>query len=233
MRRWNVAPLQEGSSPSGHPNNNMKKESILKAAGAKGIPVGQSGLWYIHKKEHKTPMVGVRHGKHIVLTPGIYTYLRRVTDSSIHKGGEIVMEDTPQELESHLEFMLKARGRVLVTGLGLGCVIRGALANGKVDSIVCVERSKDVIGLVAPYMDTQRLSIVHADALEWVKNNNLKFDCAYHDLWTDRDNGEPSLQCWHTEMIAGLKNKTTFQGAWSFPREIRRYMIQKLGFSIV
>jgi hypothetical protein len=35
------------------------------------------------------------------------------------------MNDFPQELKKHLDFVLRARGRVLVTGLGLGCVVRG------------------------------------------------------------------------------------------------------------
>ncbi len=143
------------------------------------------------------------------------------------------MEDTPQELNSHLEFMLKAKDKVLVTGLGLGCVIRGMLANGEVEHVTCIERSKDVIGLVAPFMDMDKIEIVQEDALSWVKDSGSEFDCAYHDLWTDRDAGEPMLQMQHTRLVHTLGNRVRFQGAWGIPRSIRRYIKQKFSFGMI
>jgi hypothetical protein len=48
---------------------------------------------------------------------------------------EVVMEDSPRELRRHLPIWMHAHGRVLVTGLGLGCVVRGLLASPHVEYI--------------------------------------------------------------------------------------------------
>src|SRR5436309_2613334 len=52
-----------------------------------------------------------------------YTILSRVSYRTLHLEGEsdVVMEDSRVELCKHLPIWLHARGRVLVTGLGLGC----------------------------------------------------------------------------------------------------------------
>src|SRR4051812_44820827 len=57
-----------------------------------------------------------------------YTLLERATLATMHRDfGECVMEDSARELRRHLPVLLVARGRVLVSGLGLGCVLRGLL----------------------------------------------------------------------------------------------------------
>ena len=151
----------------------------------------------------------------------------------MHNNGEVVMEDTPFELFTHMEFMLKARGRVLITGLGLGCVIRGILANGHVDHITCIERSQHVIDLVAPHMPTDRLEMVKANALEWTKATTERFDCAWHDIWTDWAAGEPTLAQSHTKLIKHCRPRVNFQGAWDYPRIARNYSNRVLGLPIM
>lgn len=138
------------------------------------------------------------------------------------------MEDTPFELKKHLSFMLQAHGRVLVTGLGLGCVVRGLLANPNVDHVTCIERSSDVLKLVEPYMPQDRLTIIQADALEWTKTNKERFDFAWHDIWTDRDQGEPHLDLWHTHLIFNCLDKVGRQGAWNYNRTARRLIARKI-----
>jgi spermidine synthase len=142
------------------------------------------------------------------------------------------MEDTPFELRKHLQFMLQARGRVLITGLGLGCVIRGCLANPAVEHVTCIENSPDVLKLVAPYMPTERLSIIEADALEWTALNREPFDCAWHDLWTDRDNGEPHLDLWHTRLIYNCRQQIKRQGAWAYSR-LGKYWLRKAKIDLI
>jgi spermidine synthase len=120
--------------------------------------------------------------------------------------------------------MLRAKGRILVTGLGLGCVVRGLLANPAVEHVTCIEKSPDVMKLVAPYMPRDRLTIIQADALEWAKFNEDHFDYAWHDLWTDRDKGEPHLDLWHTRLMFDLIDCVEYQGAWSYDRAAKRLM---------
>lgn len=205
-------------------------DNLLLAARAEQIPAGWSGLWFIRKMEAPAGAILDRNGHEIVIPAGVYTHLFRVTDSTLHlePPGTVVMEDTPVELKTHLPFMRRARGRVLVTGLGLGCVVRGLLVNPNVDHITCIEKSKDVLNLVEPYMPkTERLSIVHADAFEWVAENKAKFDYGWHDLWTDRDAGEPHLDLWHTQLIFNCRDTVKHQGAWKYSRTARKLLERK------
>lgn len=207
----------------------MNKTDLLAAMKADQVPAGWSNLWYIVKTDLPEPMQNVRHGKPVLLPAGTYTFLYRLTDATLYctPPGEVVMEDTPFELRTHLGFVLHAAGRVLVTGLGLGCVIRGLLANPQVEHITCIENSEDVIKLVGPYMPQERLTIIQADALEWTRDSKEKFDCAWHDLWTNKEKGEPHLDLWHAKLFINCQKTVKKQGAWAFDRRIRRLMIER------
>lgn len=203
------------------------KEQILKACSAERIPEGASGLWHI-KKLNLSKQLFVEKpnsgGKGETLPPGVWTSLFRYTESAMHTYGEMVMHDFPNEIHTHMIFMLKAKGNVLVSGLGLGCVARGLLANPSVSKVTVLENSTDVLKLVGIHMEkSDRLEIIFAEAEDWIKKNNqMEFDCAWHDLWTDTDKGEPHLQVKHATLLAELHGRVRFQGAWNFPRDQRR-----------
>lgn len=202
------------------------KRQILFAAKALNIPAGRAGLWLIEKTTYKIPVQTVKGW----LPLGTYTHLFHTSLGRLHLSppGEVVMEDTPFELIKHLDFMMRAHGRVLVTGLGLGCVVRGLLANEQVSHITCIERSADVLSLVQPYMPTDRLTIIQADALEWTEKNTAVFDCAWHDVWTNREEGEPHLDAWHMRLLINChKFVAGWQGAWAFNRDFRQALKQK------
>ncbi len=209
-------------------------DTILSAAKASHIPVGESGLWFIFRREINRDRVVDYRGQERILPAGEITYLMRTTMGTLHRDpqGEVVMEDTIFELNTHLGFILKASGNVLVTGLGLGCVVRGLLANPNVDHITCIEKSEDVLKLVQPHMPKERLTIIHADALEWTKDNDFSFDYAWHDLWTDQGEGEPHLDVWHMELITNCINKVENQGAWRLLRPFKR-KLAKGGINLV
>ncbi len=142
------------------------------------------------------------------------------------------MEDTHFELQTHLDFVMRACGSVLVAGLGLGCVIRGLLTNPQVYHVTCIENSRDVLRLVAPYMPKERLTIIEADALEWTAQNKTRFDFAWYDLWTDTDSGEPHLDVWHARLLINSRDTVAVQGAWSFDRTIKK-LLTRSGFNLV
>jgi hypothetical protein len=202
------------------------KKTIIEAARADSIPEGSSGLWIVKKLTYPQNQWTKHREKVVVLPAETYTHLIRITTEKMHLSipGDIVMEDTPFELKTHLNFMMKAYGKVLVTGLGLGCVVRGLLVNPNVEHITCIEKSASVLNLIAPYMPKKRLNIIQADALVWCKLSTDKFDCAWHDLWTCREDGEPHLQNWHMKLLFDCRKKIGFQGAWNFPRWLSRRM---------
>lgn len=201
-------------------------DALLLAARADDIPEGWSGLWYIRKDTFSKPMPGVRGKDKLILDPGTYTYLRRLTDSSIFNSppGELVMEDSIHELRSHLNFMVKAHGEVLITGLGLGCVVRGVLANPNVRSVTCIEKSKDVLALVRPYMDNENLTIIQANALNWTADNRRNFDCAWHDLWVNNDEDKTSLDLLHAQLVMNCIDFVKWQCAWNIDRTVKKMM---------
>jgi hypothetical protein len=203
----------------------------LQTMRAEHIPEGWANIWFIRKAFIAVDQPMLRHGKPVILPQAIYTFLHRVTDDTLYRSppGEVVMEDTPFELQTHMGFVLQARGRVLVTGLGLGCVIRGLLINPAVEHVTVIENSLDVLQLVAPHMPKERLTIIDAEALEWTAKNKESFDCAWHDLWTDRGSGEPHLNMWHTQLLANCRKFIKRQGAWDFPREGKR-KLSRIGF---
>lgn len=150
-----------------------------------------------------------------------YTLLRRISWASLHlQEGEIVMEDSAQELRKHMPIWLEARGRVLKTGLGLGCVVRGLLASDLVEHVDVVEIDADIIRVIgAEFEDEPRLTIHHADALTW-DFGKRRWDYAWHDIWTD---GDRALQLLHADLIKRFWPAVgSRQGAWAFPRTALR-----------
>jgi spermidine synthase len=77
-----------------------------------------------------------------------------------------------------------------------------------------------------PKPPTERLTIIEADALRWTAQNKQRFDCAWHDLWTNRDNGEPHLDVWHARLFVNCRRTVKRQGAWAFDRSARTLMVR-------
>lgn len=214
------------------------KTKLLAAAKADDIPANAVGQWHIHKITLKRDITAQKDGRMVHVPAGNYTQLWRWTLATIQarldgtgtEPGELVMTDSPDELNTHLEFMLRAHGKVLITGLGLGCVIRGCLANPAVARVVCIERDPHVIKMVGPHMP-DRCTIIQADAVRWVKNNlpRQRFDCAWHDLWSDPDKDEPHLALTHSSLFVACHGAVKFQGAWAFPKDQKRIWAKTVG----
>ncbi len=151
-----------------------------------------------------------------------YTRLQRVSWASLHlEQGEIVMEDSARELRKHLPIWLAAKGRVLVAGLGLGCVVRGLLVNPRVEHIDVVEIDAGILRVVgAEFAGEPRVSLHLGDALKW-DQPGARWDYAWHDLWTD---GDVHLHGLHAKLFVRFADRVDHQGAWAFPRYIARLM---------
>lgn len=110
--------------------------------------------------------------------PGTWTYLL------LH--GEVWMSDTPDEIADHVPFIRRAKGNVLVSGLGLGVVAQALLRNPEVKRLDVVEINPDVARLVAPSFQTDSRFHLHvADAFEWRPPPGVTYDWAWHDVWRD------------------------------------------------
>lgn len=135
--------------------------------------------------------------------------------------GEIIMEDSRRELSRHLPILLCACGRVLVTGLGLGCVIRGLLANPAVTDIVVVEKDSDIIDAVWPeFRKVEKLLLLQGDAFEMGWPSGTRFNFAWHDIWAENEH-EAAL---HARLMQKYIDLCDRQGAWGMPRWTKRFL---------
>ena len=109
------------------------------------------------------------------IEPGTYTRLMC--------GRTLVMSDTDAEFMEHYTPVYNAEGRVLLNGLGLGVGLAAMLTKPEVEHVTVIEKSEDVIALVGPHYDGPRVTIIHADALEWRPAKGARFSVVWHDIW--------------------------------------------------
>lgn len=128
----------------------------------------------------------------------------------------VVMEDGWIELSRHLPVWLNARGRVLVTGLGLGCVVRGLLASPCIEHIDVIEMDAGILGVVgAEFASEPRVKLHLGNALE------VEIEGAWDFAWHDIDCGTRDGQVLHARLLARFKGRALRQGAWMFPRRFK------------
>ncbi len=204
----------------------MTPDAYLRAARCPATLEAQKfGLWEIWR----APMVPSlsRCSSLRIWTAALFRY----TEATIHleSPGEVVMEDSLGELRQHLPIWLRAHGRVLVTGLGLGCVVRGLLANPRVERIDVIEIDRDICDVIGPEFagsgenSDDRVNLIEGDALTYPINVRDRWDCAWHDIWVDESAGAPNLQVFHAELITRFMPAVRGQqGAWKLPRFIAR-----------
>lgn len=154
--------------------------------GPVAIPEGSRGGWVVKRFSVTENNIGlynlrlIRDGqRRRIVPPGTYTKL-------IHEDEGVVMSDTPAEAYEHLSLYVNARGSVLLNGLGLGFALSAILSKTSVDQVTVVEKSIDVIHLVAPsFNDDTRVTIINDDAMTWRPEKGRRFNAVWHDIWTE------------------------------------------------
>ncbi|HII95189.1 MAG TPA: hypothetical protein HA367_05605 [Candidatus Methanofastidiosum sp.] len=106
------------------------------------------------------------------------------TYKALKRGRTVVMSNTPDEISDFMSFVYRAKGSVLVNGLGLGVLLKALLNKPEVTDITVIELSEDVIKLVAPtYQTDNRVTIIHGDAFTYKPPIDKKYDAVWHDIW--------------------------------------------------
>lgn len=165
--------------------------------------------------------------------PGTYTTLhRRKTEEEIARHGGPphasvwlpVMSDTYNELDGHSHAIEHATGRVLVHGLGLGCIVSALIEKPDVEHIDVVEVDADVIALVGPvYANHPKVTIHHGScvAMDWPPN--ARWDYVWHDIWTfissrnlHDDEAEHGIS--YGRLLQMFKDRCDMQMAWAYPQ---------------
>ena len=128
------------------------------------------------------------------------------------RNGTTVMSNTPDEIRDQMYFVHKAKGDVLINGLGLGITLQLILAKPEVKNVTVIEKSKDVINLVAPtYLEDPRVVILNADAFEYKPIKGVHYDVCWHDIWDNiTTENLPEMHKLHRK----YGRKCDWQGSW-------------------
>lgn len=176
------------------------------------VPEGAAGSWCVERFTVTEKDVEIANMRAMFKPGGWRRMIPAGTYTRLRCGGQLVMTDTPAEMYEHSEPVFHAEGDVLLNGLGLGVVLKALLNKESVSSVTVVEKSEDVLSLVAPSYELPNVTFVHADAREWRPKTGVRYSVAWHDIWNDicSDN--------LPEMIAlhrAYGRRCNWQGSWS------------------
>lgn len=178
------------------------------------VPECRIGDWAIEKFEitedgaklHNLRAIYHGYGYRRV-SPGMYT---RLTCNS-----QLVMSDTRAEIRDHLKIIRKAKGKVLLNGLGLGLVLRACLINPDVDHVTVIEIASEVIDLVVPHLREyfgDKFTVIEDDALTWKAPKNSRWDVVWHDIFDSICVDNMSAM---TRLKRRYGNRCDWQGCWA------------------
>ena len=97
----------------------------------------------------------------------------------------IWMSDTPKEYYMTWELVARARGNVLVGGLGLGLLVHLLRNRRDIGNITVVEKSPEVVQMVSKYMPKD-VTVIQDDFVYQVQKlseQGAKFDTVIADMW--------------------------------------------------
>ena len=174
------------------------------------VPDGKSGEWEVSTfvvSNDNAKLFNLRemiHGSHRTIYPGTYKKLTR--------NNYIIMSNTPAEINDLLAFINLSHGSILINGLGLGVALSAILEKDIVSDVTVIEKSKDVISLVAPtYLQDKRVKIINEDAFEFKPPKGKRYDFVWHNIWSDicGDN-LPEI----TKLHRKYAKRTSWQDSW-------------------
>jgi len=162
------------------------------------IPEGISGNVKIeHFEVDKTAADFTR--LRAALNPGRDEYVPEGKYARLVVGGATMMTDTLMEKSSNRAVVLISSGHVLIAGLGLGMILWPISDKERVLSVTVVEKSPDVVKLVAPHVP-KKVTVVEGDIFEWTPAKGAKYDTIYFDIW-------PSITTGNLEGMAKLHRR--------------------------
>lgn len=183
------------------------------------VPDGQSGQWKVDTFTCTEEEAAASYLRAAI--KGVDAYIPQGQYKRLSFGRETVMSNTPMEVRTNKRFVDIASGHILINGLGLGMILNRLIDKDSVKSITVVERSPDVIKLVAPtYTSSAKLSIHLCDAFDFQPPANMKYDAVWHDIWTyiSADNLK-EMRKLHDK----YKDCSLWQGAWCYEECLKKW----------
>lgn len=108
----------------------------------------------------------------------------------LYVGHVLMMSDGVNEHDTNRAIVREARGDVLIAGLGLGMILIPILRKPDVRSVTVLELGESVIELVELHIRrhvgealANKLSVINADARQWMPPKGTTYDVIYFDIW--------------------------------------------------
>ncbi len=147
------------------------------------VPTNKSNNWSIEQFEVTEDQAAIERMRSMFsggrgVPVGKYTALKR--------NGQIIMSDTPDEINDLSPIIRNAKDHVLINGLGLGIAIKACLDNEKVTHVTVVENSPDVIQLTGTHYKDKygdKLTIILDNAFSYKPPVNIRYGAVWHDIW--------------------------------------------------
>jgi hypothetical protein len=143
------------------------------------------------------------------IEPGTYTVMYVPND------GEVIMSDTPMEYRTNLFIMERARGHVLIGGLGFSWIVLNIQDNPDVLSITVVELNPEVIAYTTKNSHlNEKVTVVQGDVDTWEPAKGIKYDVIYFDIWNQVTRRNlPQMEALRKRAKPWLRNKG-WLGCW-------------------
>ena len=120
---------------------------------------------------------------------------------AVLEDGNEWMTLTPVDVDTCVQEIKKAHGKVVTFGLGLGYFTYMVSEKDVVESITVVEKSKNVIRLFEKHIlprfpKKEKVRVINADAFEYAEKEMPKenYDYAFVDTWRDASDGLPMYE---------------------------------------
>lgn len=153
------------------------------------------------------------------------------TLTRLYVDGHMWMSDSPDERRDHAAIIHRARGQVLIAGLGLGMVALACAAKEEVDHVTVVDIDPDVVALVTPHLreavkevrgDPDILEVVEADIFEWRPPKGTKYDAIWFDIWPNLCTDDLDEHAKLNRSFARFRTPGGFRGSWAHDLLLRR-----------
>lgn len=135
-------------------------------------------------------------------------------------GWDCVMSDTPMEKRTNSDFVLNAHGNVLIGGLGIGLILLAIQDKEDVEHITVVEKSKEVIELIASQLPlNEKVEIVNADVFEY--KPTMKYNTIYMDIWNNinsdiyREEMKPLISRYRKYLVPKSEDEKRYIDCWA------------------
>jgi spermidine synthase len=175
------------------------------------LPEGKSGNVEI-RHTVVTPEASKRTELRAMMHPEEYIAPGRYAQLFVNGG--IMMSDTDMEHRSNGFVCAHAKGRVLIAGLGIGMIIHPIAAKPDVTDILVIEKSPDVIKLVAASLP-KKARVVEGDIFTWTPEKGAKFETIYFDIWPNISTGNlPEMAKLHRRFGRFKASPKAYMESW-------------------